>query len=69
MDLYKAPGVSETLDWVAALTALDKDALDADGFDHTIGVVLKAKEDLESLRALGLTALLERARARRLDQA
>ena len=69
MDLYKAPGVSETLDWVAALTALDKDALEADGFDHTIGVVLKAKEDLESLRALGLTALLERARARRLEQA
>ena len=69
MDLYKAPGVSETLDWVAALTALDKDALDADGFDHTLGVVLKAKEDLESLRGLGLTVLLDRARARLVEQA
>ena len=69
MDLYKAPGVSETLDWVAALDALDKDGLDADGFDHTLGVVLKAKEDLESLRALGLTTLLERVSARGLKQA
>ena len=64
MELYKAPGVSETLDWVAALTTLGKDTLDAEAFDDTLGVVLKAKEDLESLRAQGLTALLERARAR-----
>ena len=64
MELYKAPGVSETLDWVAALAALDKDTLDADTFDHTLGVVLKAKEDHESLRAQGLVALLERVRTR-----
>jgi MoxR-like ATPase len=64
MELYKAPGVSETLDWVAALAALDKDTLDADAFDHTLGVVLKAKEDIESLHATGLASLLERARTR-----
>lgn len=68
MELYKAPGVSETLDWVAALTTLGKDTLDADAFDHTLGVVLKAKEDLESLRAQGLTVLLERARTRAAQQ-
>ena len=64
MELYKAPGVSETLDWVAALAALDKDTLDADTLEETLGVVLKAKEDHESLRAQGLAALLERARTR-----
>ena len=65
MELYKAPGVSETLDWVAALTTLGKETLDADAFDHTLGVVLKSKEDIELLRGQGLEALLERAGSRR----
>jgi len=60
-ELYKVPGVSETLDWVAALVALDRGALDRDAVEDTIGVVLKAKEDLEALRGERLTALLERA--------
>ena len=63
-DLYKAPGVSETLDWVAALVALDRDTLDADAIDETLGVVLKAKEDLEALRGRRAAELLERAIAR-----
>ena len=62
MELYKAPGVSETLDWVAALAALDKETLDADAFEQTLGVVLKAKEDIDALRAQGISQLLERAR-------
>ena len=49
-ELYKVPGVSETIDWVAALVALDRETLDADAVDETLGVVLKAKEDLEALR-------------------
>ena len=61
MELYKAPGVSETLDWVAALTALGKDELDAEAFDQTLGVVLKSKEDIESLRGQGIAAVLERS--------
>ena len=44
-DLYKVPGVSETIDWVTALVALDTDTLDAAAIDETLGVVLKAKED------------------------
>jgi MoxR-like ATPase len=60
-DLYRVPGVSETLDWVAALVALDRRALDPDAVSDTIGVVLKAKEDLEALRGARLAALLERA--------
>ena len=61
MELYKAPGVSETLDWVAALAALEAEALDADAVEQTLGVVLKTKEDLEMLRAHGIGAFVERA--------
>ena len=62
MELYKVPGVSETLDWVAALAALETETLDADAVEETIGVVLKTKEDLEALRAHGIGGLVERAR-------
>ena len=50
LELYKVPGVSETLDWVAALVALDGDALDAAPLEATLGVVLKAKEDIDAVR-------------------
>ena len=61
MELYKVPGVSETLDWVAALAALETEALDADTVDETLGVVLKTKEDLELLRARGIAGVVARA--------
>jgi MoxR-like ATPase len=60
----KTPGVSETIDWVAALVALDRDTLDADAIDETLGVDLKAKEDLEALRGRRAGELFERAIAR-----
>ena len=63
-DLYKKPGVSETIDWVNALVALDRDTLDPETIEETLGVVLKAKEDLESLRGPRATELLDRAIAR-----
>ena len=63
MELYKVPGVSETLDWVAALSALDAETLDVDVVEQTLGVVLKTKEDLEMLRAHGIGGLVERAKA------
>ena len=63
-DLYKKPGVSETIDWVNALVALDRDTLDAEAIEETLGVVLKAKEDLESLRGSRTMELLDRAIAR-----
>ena len=62
--LYKVPGVSETIDWVAALVALDRTTLDADALDETLGVVLKAKEDLDALRGKRAAELLDRAMAR-----
>jgi MoxR-like ATPase len=58
LELYKVPGVSETLDWVAALVALDQQALDADAVEETLGVVLKAKEDVEAVRGGTLATLL-----------
>jgi len=60
LELYKVPGVSETLDWVAALVALDQQALDADSVEQTLGVVLKAKEDIETVRGDALAGLLAR---------
>ena len=62
-DLYKKPGVSETIDWVTALIALDRDVLDAAAVDETLGVVLKAKEDLDALRGARAEALVARATA------
>ncbi|MGE0811718.1 MAG: AAA family ATPase [Vicinamibacterales bacterium] len=60
-ELYKAPGVSETLDWVSALVALDRRALDAATIEDTLGVVLKAREDVEAMRGDRLQGLLSRA--------
>jgi MoxR-like ATPase len=57
-DLYKLPGVSETLDWVAALTALDRDTLDPAAADETLGVLLKAREDLDAIRGAKLAELI-----------
>jgi MoxR-like ATPase len=64
-DLYKTPGVSETIDWVTALVALDRQILDADAIDETLGVVLKAQEDVAALRGARAGELLDRALVRR----
>ncbi len=62
VDLYKMPGVSETLDWVSALIALDQRTVELPALERTLGVVLKAKEDLETVRGERLAALLEQSR-------
>jgi MoxR-like ATPase len=49
-ELYKLPGVSETLDWVAALVALGQDTLDAGAAEGTLGVLLKSREDVDAMR-------------------
>jgi len=49
-ELYKAAGVSETLDWIAALVALDRDELDPDAVDRTLGILLKNQEDIQAVR-------------------
>ena len=67
--LYKVPGVSETIDWIAALVALDRETLNADAIDETLGVVLKAKEDLEAIRGRREAELFDRAVGRSLTRA
>lgn len=51
MDLYKMPGVAETLDWTRALTALDQTDLDPEAVAATLGVVLKYQDDIGKLDA------------------
>jgi MoxR-like ATPase len=61
LELYKVPGVSETLDWARALVALDRQALDAAAAEQTLGVVLKAKDDIDAVRGERLADLLAKA--------
>ena len=49
MDLFKAPGVAETLDWAEALVALDRFALDPATVADTIGVLLKYQDDVGAI--------------------
>jgi MoxR-like ATPase len=50
VDLYKAPGVAETLDWTAALVELDEKALSLAVVEDTLGVILKYQDDVEKVR-------------------
>ena len=49
MDLFKAPGIAETLDWAEALVALDRVALDPQTVADTAGVLLKYQDDVSAL--------------------
>ena len=49
MDLFKAPGVAETLDWAEALVALDRIALDPAVVADTVGVLLKYQDDVGAI--------------------
>jgi MoxR-like ATPase len=62
-DLAKVPGIAETLDWSAALVALDTRRLTADQIDRTLGALLKYQEDLTALRGAGAARLLDEVRA------
>ena len=46
-DLFKAPGIAETLDWGKALQAMDKEVLDKQTIESTLGVVLKYQDDIQ----------------------
>ena len=63
-ELYKTAGVSETLDWAAALMALDRDELDAGTIEETLGILLKNQDDIQSVRGERVQAMLNRALAR-----
>ena len=63
-ELYKTAGVSETLDWVAALVALDEDLLTPERINETLGILLKNQEDIQAVRGEPVKAMLDRARHR-----
>jgi MoxR-like ATPase len=62
-ELYKLPGVAETLEWTAALVALDRGELDESIIDDTLGVVLKYQDDVEKVRGEMAANMLNRVRA------
>jgi MoxR-like ATPase len=63
MDLYKLPGVAETLDWTTALVTLDQQALDPVIVDETLGAVLKYQDDVEKVKGEQVRLILERVKA------
>jgi MoxR-like ATPase len=58
MDLFKPPGVAETLDWAESLELLHEGKLTPKLVDRTLGVVLKYKDDIDAVRATGVEALV-----------
>jgi MoxR-like ATPase len=62
-ELYKVPGIAETLEWTAALVALDRDSLDENIIEETLGVVLKYQDDVEKVKGEAVTNMLNRVRA------
>jgi MoxR-like ATPase len=63
MELYKVPGIAETLDWTRALVALDKQALDESVVEETLGALLKYRDDIDKVRGERAKAILERVAA------
>ena len=60
-DLFKLPGVTETLDWAQAIAALDRATLDPETVDATLGVLLKYQDDIARVRGAEAQAILREA--------
>jgi len=63
MDLFKLPGVAETIDWNQALVELDAVALEPGVVDDTVGVLLKYQDDIAKIRGSPAAALLTEIKA------
>ena len=63
MDLFKLPGVAETIDWSKALVALDKMALDPETVNDTLGTLLKYQDDITRVRGTDAERLLAEVKA------
>jgi MoxR-like ATPase len=62
LDLYKLPGLSETIEWGRALIALDAQSLDPQTLDDTLGLLLKYQDDIGRVRGTQARRLLESVR-------
>ena len=63
LELYKVPGIAETLDWAEALVALNREELEPELVEDTLGALLKVQEDLAALRGDRLRQLLTQVEA------
>jgi len=63
MDLFKLPGVAETIDWSKALVELDRLSLDPDTINDTLGALLKYQDDIARVRGSEAARLLEEVRS------
>jgi hypothetical protein len=63
MDLFKQPGVAETIDWAEALMQLDALALTPDAINDTLGVILKYQDDIQRLQGSEAQRLLDQVKA------
>ncbi len=59
-DLFKAPGVAESIDWATALDTLDRMELDPDTINDTLGALLKYQDDIEKVRGSEASRILEK---------
>src|SRR6185369_15381763 len=64
LELYKPPGVAETIDWANALAALGRTSIDEQAVTVTLGTILKYREDQDRTRAAGIEELVQNATAR-----
>ncbi|WP_119458450.1 AAA family ATPase [Rhodospirillaceae bacterium SYSU D60014] len=62
-DLFKLPGIAETIDWADALVQLDKVSLDPAAIDDTLGVLLKYQDDIAKIRGSEAALLLDQVKA------
>jgi MoxR-like ATPase len=62
--LFKLPGIAETIEWTRALVALDRQRLDAESVDDTLGMLLKYQDDIIRVRGAEAAALVAAAVAR-----
>ncbi|MBI3367911.1 MAG: MoxR family ATPase [Burkholderiales bacterium] len=63
IDLYKLPGIAETIEWARALMALDAMVLDPEVIQHTLGVLLKYQDDIARMQGSEAARLLEQVRS------
>jgi MoxR-like ATPase len=63
LDLFKSPGVAETLDWASALVELDAVSLDPAQVTDTLGVLLKYQDDIAKIQGAKASELIDAARA------
>ena len=62
MDFFKKPGIAETLDWAAALVVLNRDELDKETVESTLGCIFKDNQDIQKITGGQIETVLEKSR-------